>query len=276
MQCRYRETVLVCGDYIHGEVHPTWRESGRRRGRFRETSEQMKRLNERRARIRLTAMIHANFRKGDYALHLTYTTDQLPETPEAFERDVRNLMARLRRLYAREGRELKYIVVRGWSGRGRPHLHILLSGGVDRDRIEEAWGKGFANADRLEFTETGLADLSTYISGQLVEGKADDGHVRAKGARRWSGSRNLVKPVERVNMARYSREAMEEIADAGAAQEIFARRYPGYWLAEFPDIRQNPVTHAWDMSFTLYRPDSENLAAYARRERRRSFERIKA
>ena len=77
-------------------------------------------------------------------------------------------------------------------------------------------------------------------------------------------------------MARYSREAMEEIADAGSAQAIFARRYPGYWLSEFPDIRQNPVTHAWDMSFTLYRPDSENLAAYARRERRRSFERIKA
>ena len=269
MQCRYRETVLICGDYIHGEVHPTWRESGKRRGKFRETSEEKKKQNERRARIRLTATVHANFRKGDYALHLTYADAELPEDGAAFERDVRNLVARLKRLYAREGAELKYVIVRGWSGRGRPHLHIILSGGVDRDRIEAAWGKGFANCDRLEFTETGIADLSAYISGQLTEGKADDAHIRTKGARRWSGSRNLEKPVERTNLSRYSREAMEEIADAGNQQGIFARRYPGYWLAEFPQIRQNPVNHSWDLTFTLYRPDSANLAAYARRERRR-------
>lgn len=265
MQCRYRETMIDCGDWAWIEVHPTWRPAGKRRGKFRETSETQKRLNDRRMALRLVTTIHANFGRGDYALHLTYADDELPEYEFVFERDVRNFAARLRRLYKREGVGLKYILVRGWSGRGRPHLHVILSGGVDRDKIEDLWGHGYANCDRLEFSATGVTDLSCYIFGQRSAGHTDAEHVRRRGERRWSGSRNLKKPVERVNVSRYSRAAMEEIADAGSAQEIFARRYPGFWLAEMPDIRKNPVTHAWELSAVLYKPDSRHLAAYARR-----------
>lgn len=260
---------MICGDMIWGEVHPTWRAAGKRRGKFRETSEVQQRLNDRAAELRLITIAHANFTSADYALHLTYAEDELPEDTEDFERDIRNFVARLRRIYKRAGSELKYIVVRGWSGKGRPHIHMILSGGAERDVIEDAWGRGRSNCDRLEFDETGIVDLTRYISGQGKSGKADADHVRKKGERRWSGSRNLVKPVEKTNVTRYSRAAMEEIADSANPHKIFADRYPGYWLSEFPEIRQNPVTHAWELSFVLYRPDSANLAAYARREGRR-------
>lgn len=270
MQCRYREKVLICGDWIYGEVHPTWRPAGKRRGKFRETSETQQKLNDRRAEIWLSAVAHANFVRGDYALHLTYADGNLPADAEGFERDIRNFAARLRRFYRKAGAELKYIVVRSWSGKGRPHIHMLISGGVEREAVENLWKNGHANCDRLEFNACGIADLAYYIGGQRREGKTDEVHRRLKGQRRWSGSRNLAKPVERVNLARYSREAMEEIADSGNPHGIFAARYPGYWLAEFPEIRQNPVTHAWELSFMLYRPDSWNLAAYARREVRRN------
>lgn len=265
MQCRYKETMMICGDWIYGEVHPTWRAAGKRRGKFRESSETQKKLNDRRAELRLAAIAHTNFRRGDYALHLTYADEELPEDEDGFERDVRAFMARLRRLYRRAGAELKYIIVRAWSGKGRPHLHLILSGGVDREKLEECWGHGRANCDRLEFNECGITDLVDYICGQSDD--ADEKHTRRKGERRWSGSRNLAKPVERTNMTRYSKEALEEIADAGNPHKAFADRYPGYWLAEFPDIRLNPVTHAWELSFMLYRPDSENLEAYARKGR---------
>ena len=266
MQCRYKEKIMICGDFIYGEVHPTWRAAGKRHGKFRETTETQQRLNDRRAELWLSAVAHTNFTGADYALHLTYADGMLPEDEEGFERDIRNFMARLRRLYRKAGIELKYIIVRSWSGKGRPHLHLILSGGVNRDRIEDCWGKGRANCDRLEFTETGIADLSAYIFTQRTKGKVCLDHIRRKGERRWSGSRNLKKPTERTNLTRYSKAAMEEIADASSPHRIFAGRYPGYWLAEYPDIRQNPVTHAWELSFMLYRPDSGVLEKYARRE----------
>lgn len=253
---------------MYGEVHPTWRPAGKRRGRFRETSETQQKLNDRAARIRLVTTALANFHRGDYALHLTYSDEELPEDAEGFERDIRNAVARLRRKYRKAGAELKYIIVRGWSGKGRPHVHMLISGGIGREALEDCWGHGRANCDRLEFDENGIADLVDYMAGQKDDGKAGEGHARAKGERRWSGSRNLKKPVERTNLTRYSKAACEEIADAGNPHKLFADRYPGYWLSEFPDVRLNPVTHAWEMSFVLYRPDSPDLAEYARRERR--------
>ena len=269
MQCRYREKIMICGDWIYGEVHPTWRAAGKRQGKFRETTETQQRLNDRRAELWLSAVAHANFHRGDYALHLTFADEELPADAEAFERMIRNFMARLRRLYRKAEALMKYIIVRAWSGKGRPHLHLILSGGVDRGAIEDCWGHGRANCDRLEFNECGIADLAAYIGEQKKNGKADGEHVRRKGERRWSGSRNLAKPTERTNLTRYSKASLEEIADAGNPHKIFNDRYPGFWLAEFPDIRQNPVTHAWELSFILYRPDSPDLEGYARRERRR-------
>lgn len=269
MQCRYRERVMICGDYIYGEVHPEYRPAGKRSGKFRETSETQQRLNDRYAELRLATVLTANFTKEDLALHLTYAENELPASTEDFERDIRNFTAKLRRRYRKAGAELRYVIVRAWSGKGRPHIHMILTGGVDRDTVEGCWDHGFANSDRLEFNECGIADLSKYIGGQKDDEKTDEGHTRKKGERRWSGSRNLKKPVERTNLTRYSRAAMEQIADSANPHKIFADRYPGYWLSEFPQIRQNPVTHGWELTFMLYRPDSDNLAPYARRERRR-------
>lgn len=265
MQCRYKEKTIICGDWMWVEVHPTWRPAGKRRGKFKETSETQQKLNDRASRLRLVTLVHANFTSRDLALHMTFRDGEIPQTQEDYERVIRNFMAKLRRLYRREGVELKYILVRAWSEKGRPHVHMILSGGVDRGEIEALWPHGYANTRQLEFTETGIADLVDYMAGQRDDGKTDEGHVRKKGERRWSGSRNLVKPVERTNLTRYSKAAMEEIADAGNPHGIFRDRYPGFWLAEFPEIRQNPVTHAWEMSCVLYRPDSPNLAVYARR-----------
>jgi len=269
MQCRYRERLIIAGDWIFGEVHPEWRPAGKRRGKFRATSEMQARLNERRSALQMTALAHENFGKTDYNLNLTFRDGCCPADRDELERVIRNFVARIRRIYRRAGIELRYIIERGFSGMGRPHAHIYLTGGIPREEIEAAWGLGYANCRGLEFTETGITDLSAYIAGQKREGKTDAEHVRMKGERRWTGSRNLRRPVERTNVSRYSREAMEEIADAGNPHSFFARRYPGYWLAEFPDVRQNPVTHGWECTFMLYRPDSAQLASYARRERRR-------
>lgn len=265
MQCRYRERVVAAGDMLFVSVVPTWRRAGSRRGRFRPTSEDQARLNEKYAAMRFQFVVHANFTKRDYRLDLTYNDRYLPADEEQFRRDLRNFIARMRTLYRSAGTELKYVIVPSWSESGRPHAHLIVSGGVTYEEIHQCWGMGIVGWKRLEFSEMGVIDLGFYYATQRRSGKTDPIFERAKGERRWSGSRNLIKPVERVDTTRYSRRAMEQIADAGSPHEIFSERYPGYSLSEFPSIRYNAVNHAWYLDAVLYKPDSDNLAAYARR-----------
>lgn len=256
MQCKYKEKLIYAGDMIWGVVYGTFRKSGARRGKFRETSDIQKKLNERHAREQLTWLIHANFTKADMAVSLTYDDGWYPETEERFEKDVRNYIARVKRLYKRAGIEFKYIVIKAFGGEGgRCHLHLIMSGGVDRDAVEAAWEYGRTNADRLQFNCCGVVDLSVYLAGQ-----------RRVGARRWSGSKNLIKPAEKVNENRYSKRELQEIADSGSPHAFFAQRYEGYWLSEFPEVHKNPINGSYYMTFVMYKPDSDNLEKYARRK----------
>lgn len=258
MQCKYREKLIYAGDMIFGVVYPTFRKAGARRGKFRETSETQKRLNERRSREWLTWLIHANFGKGDFGLHLTYDDGHLPEFEEQFERDIKNYIRRIKRLYKKAGVEMKYVYVMEYSETGRAHLHIIISGGVSRDALEEAWGMGRCNADRLQFNECGIVDLAKYIT------KSE----RAKYRRRYVTSRNLAKPVEKTNVHTWSRKQLTEVDEAGNPHKRFADLYPGYWLSEFPCVEKNGINGGMYMTFVMYRPDGANLAEYRKRKER--------
>lgn len=256
MQVRYREKIVYAGDMIFGAVYPTFRKAGARRGKFRETSEIQAKLNERKSVERLTWLIHENFGKEDYVLHPTYRTSCLPESEEAFEADARNYIRRLKRIYKKHGVEFRYIYVMEYSDSGRPHLHIITSGGVDRSVLEEAWGKGRCNADRLQYNECGVVDLSSYIGKQ-----------RRCGKHRYVTSKNLRKPVERVNVHTWSRKQLQELDESGAnPHKKFADAYHGYWLSEYPHIERNGINGGIYMTFTMFRPDSDNLVWYRRTE----------
>lgn len=258
MQCRYKEKLIYAGDMIFGVVYPVFRKSGARRGKFKETSEIQKKLNERKSAERLTWLIHANFGKGDLALHLTYGDGCVPESEEAFEKDVKNYIRRIGRIYKKAGICLKYVYVTEYSESGRAHVHMILSGGVDRDVLEGAWGMGRCNADRLQFNECGIVDLAKYIT------KAE----RAKYRRRYVTSRNLCKPVEKTNVHQWSRKQLTEVDEVGNPHKRFADLYPGYWLSEFPRIEKNGVNGGMYMQFVLYKPDGENLTWYRKRQER--------
>lgn len=281
MQCRYRETAYICGDMVFLSVIPTWRQTGRRRGKFRPTSEDQKRLNEKYAMLRVQLLVHANFTKDDKRLDVTYNDRYLPADEEQFVSDYKNFLARLRRRYRREGLEFKYMIFPAYSESGRPHFHLILSGGISDEDLFEIWGMGRVNPDMLEFDECGVIDLSFYYGSQKKAGKTDPIHERAKGQRRWSGSRNLRRPVERVDVHTWARHELEMLADAGTVKRhmFFSLAYPGYWLSEMPSIRFNDVNKAWYLDAVLYKPDSPNLASYARRAdedirgRRRRIER---
>ena len=254
MQCRYREKLVYAGDMIFGTVYATYRKSGSRRGRFKETSEVQAKNNEKRSLEYLTWLLHTNFDKSGFAVHPTYENDVYPENEARFKKDMRNYLSRLKRIYDKAGRELKYIVIYAFSETGRLHFHLIVSGGVDRSAIEDCWGLGRINADRLQFNECGVVDLSRYVFSQRHAGK-----------RRWTASRNLKKPVERVNDYNYAARDLKEVKNSPQPHKFFADKYPGYWLSEFPRVEKNGVNGSYYMTFVMYKPNSQNLERYARR-----------
>lgn len=268
MQCRYREKVVKCGDMLFGVIYPEYRKAGKRRGPFRPTSEVQAQNNERRSIEWHRWVVHANFTNRDFFVSPTFDEENVPADRESLDREIRNYIARLKRYYTRHGAELKYYIERVIGEGVRPHFHLYLSGGVDRLAVEELWGRGFCNVKQLEFNECGVTDLTVY-SGMQKSGAGKP--KRRKGEHRFSGSRNLTKPVEHVNTVRYSKADVEAIADAANPHKMFADRYKGFWLSEFPEIRQNPVVHGWWISFVMYRPDSRYLMPYIRARNRKRY-----
>lgn len=218
-----REAVYITGDYLEGDIYPVFQKAGKRRKRSKPTRDVQQRLNQKNAEKKLTRILRSNFGKGDMSVTCTYRKGEEPETAEQAQKDAQNFLKRLKRLYAKAGKELKYVYTTECGKNGNWHHHMVLSGGVDRDEIEKAWGKGYANSKRLQMEEDGLAGLGRYIVKER------------RFFKRWSGSRNLLRPEPVQCDGQLSMFDVEEAADAieeGRAHEWFENRWPDFELVE--------------------------------------------
>ncbi len=257
MRCAYKTKIVQAGEMIFGASYAEYRQPGAkgRRGKFRPTSETQERLNERNSRMQLTYVMHENFDNTSVEVDVTFADAYYPDTEKKFENEIRNFRERVKPLYDKAGVEFKWVCIRAYGEeKGRLHLHFVFPGGVDKDAIKAKWGKGRANYRTLEFDEMGVVDLSQYLGGQ-----------KNAGSRRWTCSRNCRKPIEKVDRNLWSAKKLRMIAETSDVHKMFAEMYPGYWLSERPQVRQNPVNGSWYMTFVMYQPDGKNLASYARR-----------
>jgi hypothetical protein len=81
----------------------------------------------------------------------------------------------------------------------RVHHHLIMSE-MDRDVAERLWGKGRANALKLQPDEYGLEGLARYIVKD------------PRGSKRWCSSKNLQEPVISVSDKKISKRRVELIA----------------------------------------------------------------
>lgn len=175
--------------------------------KMKESTPAQKNLNDKKSKRQFRRILHENFGRGDLALSLTFDEEHLPETEKDALRLIGNFIRVIRRMWDKKFGDLlpfKYVYVYsdvdGETGEVvRKHFHMIISGGLDRDEIESKWKYGFANADRLRFTETGIEKLANYMLNQ------------ACGKRRWKGSNNLVKPEPIVSDKAISRSDIEKI-----------------------------------------------------------------
>ena len=101
---------------------------------------------------------------------------------------------------------------------------MIMNGGIDRDELETMWGKGHANADRLQPMNEGLGGIAVYFTKQKQD------RPEKKGVRKWRGSRNLKQPVKRSRDARMPNGRVKRIAYdfRNEAKEVMEKLYPGY------------------------------------------------
>lgn len=191
---KYRKKIRA-GDVYEVEEFYSPRTIGKKYERGRNENltpaEQVKR-NLNIARKKLTRLINANFGRGDYFVLLTY--DREMDAAQA-KVEAANFFKRLKRWRKKNGfPDLKYIAV--VETEGRVHHHVVMNGleGMSlkeaREILQGKWGRGLVLVKRLEKNQPD-SRLANYITKENAK----------KGAKRWSGSRNLQKPkveVERV------------------------------------------------------------------------------
>ena len=233
----YRRRTTVSGPRIDAEVFPVFGRNQRgdlRRAKHQVTREAQRRANDERSRIHLIQLVEANFTDRDVALGLDYA-GQAP-TPERVDKDIRNFLARVKRARVKAGLpELKYIYAiggdempaAGYSGK-RPHVHMIMNGGIDRDELEKIWKNGRANCDRLQPRDEGLGGIAVYFTRQKQD------RPEKPGVKKWRGSRNLDQPEPRSRDARMPNSRVKRIARdfRNEAKDVMERLYPGYQLQD--------------------------------------------
>ena len=117
------------------------------------------------------------------------------------------------------------------------HYHIIVGGnGVSRDEVEGLWHEGWANADRLQFTERGLTNLVGYLMKSQKYAEKDE--------RCWNCSQNMIRPDEIIDDDKITKRRMKKLIEAARNDE--SEKYLGCiykgWCVIYCDVGENLVT----------------------------------
>ena len=237
----YREKKIDCGSYREADIIPRTDSAEKavkgRRGKSKKVSEpKQKDLNEKNSKRYLVQLGNGNFGAGDLHVTFTYSEKYLPRTEAEAERRIGNYLSRIAYRRKKLGLPpLKYILVTEYGyakddpdHTGSPvriHHHVIMNAGLDRDEVEMMWTAerinwrkydadhsygdtveriGYVNADRIQTNENGIEALCKYVM------------KNPRGKKRWSSSRNLIRPVERPPAdGKYSKKKVEAYQDMG-------------------------------------------------------------
>lgn len=250
-----REKKIDCGDYREVDVIPRTNNAekavkGKRGKRKKVTEPKQKELNNKNARRYLVQVGNGNFGIGDLHVTLTYKRNYIPKSEEEAEATVKNYLRRVAYRRAKVGLEpLKYILVTEYGYNKnrdkiiRIHHHIIMNGGLSRDDVELMWTTdrinwtrvgvdleyrtgikqiGWVNADRLQMNENGIEGLCMYIT------------KNPNGKKRWSSSRNLIRPIQHPPAdSKYTKKQIESAANSNdCGKSFFEKQFPDYEIKE--------------------------------------------
>lgn len=216
----YWRKTITSGKMVEFEIYPMWKckhDIPRSKDRT-ESKKSQKNLNDKNSKKKVVRLINTNFERGDLYITVTYEDGYLPDKKTA-RKDIQNYIRRLKHYRKKNGLdELKYIYSIGYeenpenSNKVRIHHHLIINK-MNRDVAEDLWGKGTANADRLQTKDFDFTGVAKYIADQ--------------GPERWSASRNLKKPIMTMNRTGLTRtKAINLISEPVLFKEIFEKEFP--------------------------------------------------
>ncbi len=270
MEVFIREKIIDCGEhYQEIDIIPYTesqeshnRRKGKREKKERVSEPKQKNLNDKNSKRFFVQLANMNFAHDPKALHVTvtYCDKYLPANLKEAEKEVSNYLRRINYARNKAGHpKLKYILVTEHQGTNddnavRVHHHIIMNGGLGREEVEKLWCKpkkkgeetgesiGYANADRLQANEDGIAALCMYLSKQNDRKK------------RWTSSHNLERPMSMNNDYQFTRKQVEQWAKSPPPKEFWEKQYSGWTItSEEYGIRFefNEVTATWAVYLKL-------------------------
>ena len=218
-------------------------------GVSRETQEKVNLMRRKRY---VTRLVNLNFDSKSVMLELDYENGNYPDDMKDAKRQMTNYIRRIKRLYQKAGKELKYIYCteRG-EETGRVHHHMIVSGGVEKDALLRAWKNSKRNyAAYLEYTENGYTDLACYYAKK---------EERESYEKTFVTSQNLERPKpipEDDRQARalsrvFTKKNCRDFYENNLTRQEMQNLFPGYKLCDGWSCVYNPYDHSYYMHMRL-------------------------
>ncbi len=191
----YLLSVTRAGRTIEYEKYYTYRygpKGGKRGKRRGPMTEVQRRANNRQAERKLRRLVNANFGPGDLHIVLSYARRKgdAYRTREEMRKDADRFLRNLRKAFKQAGMELKYIHVMEIGEKGARHHHLIINH-IDSRTIQNCWG-GLGRVLISPLDGSGqYRKLAEYLLKYSNRTVGTDAELMGK---RWSSSRNLVKP----------------------------------------------------------------------------------
>lgn len=288
-----REKRTFSGPLLEADFYPVF-EDGRkmpsRAPKTKPSTAEQEKYNHAMALKKLIRLINANFDTTDYFMHPTYEAHLAPQDEKAARRDIVNYMRRVKARRDKEAKELeeglselkeraeknpgsKFInnAIKGFEsklaklrqpfkyayriekqiyktgvrkGRVNWHFHLFITGGLSARLLEDMWPKGIrVNCNNYRPDKFGPGAAASYMCKEAV------------GAARFSYSRNLEKPVEKVKTGRICKGSVCKMATQRVDDsEYWEKRYKGYRFVRCYS-RYNEYNGHWYVSVVMYRTE---------------------
>ena len=277
-----QEKKTKSGRLLEVDLYPVWKNGTRipsRAPKHKRTSAEQERYNRAQAIKKLIRLVNANFDTGDILMHPTYRPEKAPLSEDKARRDIRNYISRVKYKRASEltrvtkllkenpnskrlldkkkqlEKPFKYVYViekqtyktGKLAGRDNYHFHIFLTGGLNRDMLEDMWGADMrVNADRFQPEKFGPESAARYMSKD------------PQGNKRFCHSQNCEKPKEKksgvpiMSHRSLSKVAQERVDDA----DYWQRKHKGYKFLRCYS-RFNAYNGHWYVSVIMYKTNSK-------------------
>lgn len=176
----------------------------------------------------LRQMITHNYKGGKNELFVTLTYAEQTNDPKKVHADFKNFWKRLKRSFS--DLDLSYISIVEPHGTGMFHIHLLLRGNnteylfIDNRIMEEVWGLGFTQTERLEDVDNVGAYFIAYFSNLEIPPEKEEeyakfGDIEEKNGKKYIKGKRLDFYPDGMQIHRHSRDIAKPEKLTGEAAE---------------------------------------------------------